>query len=149
MTSGWPSARWRRNLGGPGLPRTRCAADPPPRTFSARHWPTNDEARPFRDNGYKIELMTNIAVRVLSELAGAHDDPAAAVGTATTRVDAVAKVTGEAKYSAEIPFEDKAYGAIVQATVARGRITGIDLDQVSGVVAVLTHENAPRAGRCR
>jgi xanthine dehydrogenase YagR molybdenum-binding subunit len=69
-----------------------------------------------------------------------------AVGTPTTRVDAVAKVTGEAKYSAEIPFDNKAYGAIVQSTVARGRITAFDLDTPSTVLAVLTHENAPRLG---
>jgi xanthine dehydrogenase YagR molybdenum-binding subunit len=72
--------------------------------------------------------------------------PTRAVGTATTRVDAVAKVTGEAKYSAEIPFDNKAYGAIVQSTVARGRITGFDLDAAAGALTVLTHENAPRVG---
>jgi xanthine dehydrogenase YagR molybdenum-binding subunit len=72
--------------------------------------------------------------------------PTRAVGTATARVDAVAKVTGEAKYSAEIPFDNKAYGAIVQSTVARGRITGFDLDAAAGALTVLTHENAPRVG---
>jgi xanthine dehydrogenase YagR molybdenum-binding subunit len=72
--------------------------------------------------------------------------PTRAVGTATARVDAVAKVTGEAKYSAEIPFDNKAYGAIVQSTVARGRITGFDLDAAAGALTVLTHENAPRLG---
>ncbi len=68
------------------------------------------------------------------------------VGTPTKRVDAVAKVTGEARYSAEIPFDNKAYGAIVTATVARGRITGFELDDVSDALTVLTHENAPRLG---
>ena len=71
---------------------------------------------------------------------------AQAVGTATTRVDAIAKVTGQARYSAEIPFDDKAYGAIVQATVARGRVTGFDLDRCSACSPCSRTRTPPRLG---
>ncbi len=70
-----------------------------------------------------------------------------AVGTATARVDAVAKVTGRAQYAAEIPLGERAYAVAVQSTIARGRITGLDVDSVRampGVLTVLTHSNAPR-----
>jgi xanthine dehydrogenase YagR molybdenum-binding subunit len=69
-----------------------------------------------------------------------------AVGTPTTRVDAVEKVTGEARYAAEFPLERRAYGVIVQSTIARGRITSIEAPTGPGVLAVLTHENAPKLG---
>jgi xanthine dehydrogenase YagR molybdenum-binding subunit len=71
----------------------------------------------------------------------------ASVGTAARRVDAVAKVTGEARYAAEFHLDRRAYGWVVQATIGRGRVRHIDVDAVAarpGVLAVLTHDNAPR-----
>ncbi|MDQ6851645.1 MAG: xanthine dehydrogenase family protein molybdopterin-binding subunit [Actinomycetota bacterium] len=68
------------------------------------------------------------------------------VGTGTRRVEAIAKVTGQAQYSAEIPFAERAYGYVVQSTIARGTIRSVGADpvrQLPGVLAVLTHENAP------
>jgi xanthine dehydrogenase YagR molybdenum-binding subunit len=70
-----------------------------------------------------------------------------AIGTATRRDDAVAKVTGEAQYAGEIPLTGRAYGWIVQARVAKGRIAAIDTDaarNLPGVLDVLTARNAPR-----
>ncbi|MFC7329664.1 xanthine dehydrogenase family protein molybdopterin-binding subunit [Marinactinospora rubrisoli] len=70
-----------------------------------------------------------------------------AVGRPVDRVDGRDKVTGTARYSAEHPLPDLTHAALVHATVARGRITAIDTTAargVPGVVAVLTHENAPR-----
>ena len=68
------------------------------------------------------------------------------IGTAVSRVDGVAKVTGAAKYAAEVNVPGLVYGSIVGATIAKGRITRIDacaaLD-VHGVLTVLTHENRP------
>jgi len=63
------------------------------------------------------------------------------------RVDAVDKVTGAARYAGEIPLPGKAYGYVLQSTVARGHITSIDTGAAlatPGVLAVLTHENAGR-----
>jgi xanthine dehydrogenase YagR molybdenum-binding subunit len=69
------------------------------------------------------------------------------IGTATSRVDGIAKVTGAAKYAAEFNVPNLAYGSIVTSTIAKGRITRIDTSealQVDGVIDVLTHENRPR-----
>ncbi|PZS04749.1 MAG: xanthine dehydrogenase [Pseudonocardiales bacterium] len=72
-----------------------------------------------------------------------------AVGMPVTRIEGVAKVTGEALYAAEYPLADLAFGSVVQSTIARGRIVAVDVDAalaMPGVLAVLTHENAPRLG---
>ncbi len=68
-------------------------------------------------------------------------------GTATSRVDGRAKVTGAAKYAGDFNEGGLAYGAVVEATIARGRITRIDASEarsVPGVIDVITHENRPR-----
>ncbi|MEU4657865.1 xanthine dehydrogenase family protein molybdopterin-binding subunit [Streptomyces sp. NPDC023723] len=73
--------------------------------------------------------------------------PQGAVGTAHTRVEGRAKVTGAARYSGEIPFAGLAHGWLVLSTVARGRIRAVETGPVlamPGVVAVLHHGNAPR-----
>ncbi|GGW98108.1 xanthine dehydrogenase family protein molybdopterin-binding subunit [Streptomyces lomondensis] len=70
-----------------------------------------------------------------------------AVGTAHTRVEGRDKVTGAARYAAEIPFADLAHGWLVLSTVARGRVRAVDTDAVLGMPGVLTvlhHGNAPR-----
>ena len=69
------------------------------------------------------------------------------IGTATSRIDGRAKVTGEAKYAAEFNANDLAYGSIIESTIAKGRIVRIDTVEarrVEGVLDVLTHENRPR-----
>ena len=70
-----------------------------------------------------------------------------AVGTPVTRVDGPAKVTGAARYSAEISVPGMAYLAIVGATIASGRVDAIDADAAragEGVLAVLTHQDLPK-----
>ncbi|MGW3493048.1 xanthine dehydrogenase family protein molybdopterin-binding subunit [Streptomyces sp. NPDC001020] len=70
-----------------------------------------------------------------------------AVGTAHTRVEGRAKVTGAARYAGEIPFAELAHGWLVLSTVARGRIRSMETAPVlgmPGVLAVLHHQNAPR-----
>ena len=69
-----------------------------------------------------------------------------AVGKGVTRVDGPAKVTGGARYTAEIVLPGMAHLAIVGAAVASGRVVGIDAGEAlasDGVVAVFTHENLP------
>jgi xanthine dehydrogenase YagR molybdenum-binding subunit len=69
------------------------------------------------------------------------------IGTATSRVDGRAKVTGEAKYAGEFKAPDLAYGFVIESTVPKGRITHIDAGEalrVEGVIDVLTHKNRPR-----
>ena len=69
------------------------------------------------------------------------------VGTATSRVDGRAKVTGAAKYAAEFNVPGLAHGSVVTSTITKGRIARLDTSQallVEGVIDVLTHENRPR-----
>jgi xanthine dehydrogenase YagR molybdenum-binding subunit len=69
------------------------------------------------------------------------------LGTATSRVDGPAKVTGQAKYAADVEAEDLAYASVVSSTIAKGRILSIDAGAalaIDGVIDVLTHENRPR-----
>ena len=63
------------------------------------------------------------------------------------RVDGKAKVTGGASYSADFKFSNIAYGFLVGSTVAKGRIKSIDTrsaERAPGVLAVITHLNAPK-----
>ncbi|MFB7507406.1 xanthine dehydrogenase family protein molybdopterin-binding subunit [Streptomyces broussonetiae] len=71
---------------------------------------------------------------------------AGAVGTAHTRVEGRDKVTGAARYAADIPFAELAHGWLVLSTVAQGRIRSLQTESVlamPGVLSVLHHHNAP------
>lgn len=62
-----------------------------------------------------------------------------------SRVDGVAKVTGQAKYAAEFQVKNVAYGYIVQSTVAKGSIKAIDTaeaEKQTGVIKIFTHLNS-------
>jgi xanthine dehydrogenase YagR molybdenum-binding subunit len=69
-----------------------------------------------------------------------------ALGSPLARIEGREKVTGAARYAYEHTPDDVAYAWIVGAEVARGRIRSIDAGRAlgaPGVIAVLTHENAP------
>jgi xanthine dehydrogenase YagR molybdenum-binding subunit len=69
------------------------------------------------------------------------------IGTPTPRVDGHSKVTGAAKYAAEVNTPGLAHGSLVTSTIAKGRIVKIDASEalrVEGVIDVLTHDNRPR-----
>ena len=69
------------------------------------------------------------------------------IGKPLPRVDGRAKVTGAARYAADFNQPGQAYAVVAGATVGLGRVTGIDTGQVEkmpGVIAVITHQNAPR-----
>ncbi|MEV6555520.1 xanthine dehydrogenase family protein molybdopterin-binding subunit [Nocardia sp. NPDC051756] len=68
------------------------------------------------------------------------------IGQGLDRIDGHAKVTGAARYTAEIPMPNAAYGVIVGAEIGNGTLTSIDVTRAlrAGAVAVLTHENLPR-----
>jgi len=70
-----------------------------------------------------------------------------AIGASLDRRDGPQKVTGTAVYAYEHRFDNPLYLFPVQSEVARGRVTRIDssaAEALPGVVAVLTHDNAPR-----
>ena len=49
------------------------------------------------------------------------------IGTPTSRVDGIAKVTGAAKYAAEFNLPGLVHASVVGATIARGRMMRIDV----------------------
>ncbi len=70
-----------------------------------------------------------------------------ATGAPLDRIDGPLKVTGAAKYAYEYPVAGVTYVFPVQGTIAKGRIASIDASAaraLPGVIAVLSHENAPR-----
>jgi xanthine dehydrogenase YagR molybdenum-binding subunit len=95
-----------------------------------------------------LEDAMNAAVRHLPDAA---PDPllraSRVLGQSLSRVDGPLKVTGRARFAAEVPFENIAYAALVHSRIARGAIRSIDTDAANaapGVLLVMTHENAPR-----
>lgn len=67
-----------------------------------------------------------------------------AIGQPVHRVDGPAKVTGTARYSAEISLPGLAYAELVCATVPAGKVTSIDTaaaQRADGVLAVMTHRD--------
>src|SRR5689334_2853023 len=69
------------------------------------------------------------------------------IGTATSRVDGRAKVTGEAKYAGEFNVPGLVHGYVVDSTIPKGRIARIDSSaalRIPGVIDVLTHQNRPQ-----
>ena len=70
-----------------------------------------------------------------------------AVGEPISRIEGRLKVTGSARYTADIPLEAIVHAAIVYSTIANGRTVSIDTaaaENAPGVLAVLTHKNMPR-----
>ncbi|MDX3845388.1 xanthine dehydrogenase family protein molybdopterin-binding subunit [Streptomyces europaeiscabiei] len=73
--------------------------------------------------------------------------PQAAVGAGLPRVDARLKVTGGAKYAADNNPDGVVHAVIVESSIGRGRITGIDTraaEAEPGVLKVISHLNAPK-----
>ena len=69
------------------------------------------------------------------------------IGATLTRVEGVAKVTGQARYTADIALPGLVHAAVVQSSVGRGRVLAIDIEaaaQAPGVLTVITHHDAPR-----
>jgi CO/xanthine dehydrogenase Mo-binding subunit len=68
------------------------------------------------------------------------------IGDPVDRVDGPLKVTGAAPYPSDFTFPGLAHAVLVQSTIAAGTIRGIDAavaEAAPGVLAVITHENAP------
>lgn len=68
------------------------------------------------------------------------------LGEPVDRIDGRPKVTGGARYPSDVHYPGMAYAALVQSAVAAGTIRRIETAEAlaaPGVLAVLTHENAP------
>jgi xanthine dehydrogenase YagR molybdenum-binding subunit len=68
------------------------------------------------------------------------------IGAPVDRVDGPLKVTGAAPYPSDFTFPGLTHAVLVQSTIAAGTIRGIvaaKAEAAPGVLAVITHENAP------
>ena len=68
------------------------------------------------------------------------------IGAPVDRIEGRDKVAGEATYAFEYEQENVAYAAIVPAAIAKGTVRSVDPAAalaLPGVLAVLSHENAP------
>ncbi|MBF9222718.1 xanthine dehydrogenase family protein molybdopterin-binding subunit [Hymenobacter ruricola] len=70
------------------------------------------------------------------------------IGTGMNRVDGRLKVTGAATYAAEYELPGLVYAVLVGSTIAKGRLASLDTkaaERAPGVLAVVSHLNAPKA----
>jgi CO/xanthine dehydrogenase Mo-binding subunit len=68
------------------------------------------------------------------------------IGDPVDRVDGPLKVTGAAPYPSDFTFPGLTHAVLVQSTIAAGTISWIGTEEAEGapgVLAVITHENAP------
>lgn len=73
------------------------------------------------------------------------------IGKSIQRVDARAKVTGQAKYTQDLMTQPMMVAKVVHSTIANGVVTGFDLDEalkVPGVVKIVTCFDVPEIDFC-
>ncbi len=69
------------------------------------------------------------------------------IGAPRSRVDGPDKVQGAAKYTCDRVLDGMLHAVVVPSAVASGRVVAIDTEaarKATGVVLVMTHENAPK-----
>lgn len=74
----------------------------------------------------------------------AAPEPKENMGEPLPRVDAVAKVTGRARYAADFAVPNVAHAVLLTSTIAKGGIQEFELSAaraVPGIVEIFTHEN--------
>jgi xanthine dehydrogenase YagR molybdenum-binding subunit len=67
----------------------------------------------------------------------AAPDPKDNQGRPEPRIDSRLKVTGAAPYAADMAVNDLAYGVLVTSSIARGRVTKVDIEEARRVPGVL------------
>ena len=70
------------------------------------------------------------------------------VGKNVTRIDALEKVTGKAKYCADLKLPGMLHGKVLRSPYAHAKIISIDIskaEQVPGVRAIVTGKNVPES----
>ena len=98
-----------------------------------------------------MSVMQKVMETIVKVMPDADADPLieakGIVGQPLSRVDGPLKVSGTARFTAEVPFENLAYASLALSTIAKGRVTRIDSSEAQrlpGVILVMTHENAPK-----
>jgi xanthine dehydrogenase YagR molybdenum-binding subunit len=100
---------------------------------------------PFGDVEIKIGFAGHYEKRTVSVPDGDAppwdaDTKFTVVGTDQERVDGLLKASGRAKYTYDVTFPGILYGMILRANIARGKLTGLELDEakkMTGVAAVI------------
>lgn len=75
------------------------------------------------------------------------NEPGKIIGQALSRIDGILKVTGTATYSTDYKLDNAAHAVLFKSTIAAGSIINIDTieaEKAPGVLAVITHKNAPK-----
>ena len=100
-----------------------------------------------------MEVMKK-AIKVAPDewMPGSKPDPLmrqkhGAIGAPVTRVDGPLKVSGTAPFAAEFPITGMLFAAVAYSTIAKGRITSMEIaaaEQAPGVKLVMTYRNAPK-----
>ncbi len=70
--------------------------------------------------------------------------PGPNMGAPVPRLDARLKVTGQARYAADLPVANPAHAFLVTSAIAKGRIERLDLEAarvIPGVLDILTADN--------
>jgi xanthine dehydrogenase YagR molybdenum-binding subunit len=98
-----------------------------------------------------MSVMQTIMQTAAQFLPGKKRDPLIGhvgfIGQPLQRVDAEAKVKGEARFTADFRVSNLVYGVLVYSTIAKGKTVKIATSRakaVPGVLDVITHENMPR-----
>ncbi|HYW93455.1 MAG TPA: 4-hydroxybenzoyl-CoA reductase subunit alpha [Gammaproteobacteria bacterium] len=72
--------------------------------------------------------------------------PEARIGRRQPLIDGVDKVTGRARYTADLPVEGAWVGRLLRSSISHGRIVSVDTTaarEVPGVIAVITGQDCP------
>ena len=100
----------------------------------------------------RAEAKTAIPLGPASWEPGAEPDPLSGhqhglIGGPLSRLDGALKVTGAARFAADVQMEGMVYASLAFSTIPKGRLATLDTSAAEGapgVVLVMTHRNAPR-----
>src|SRR5215468_8933511 len=151
------SAASRRCRGARGRPNRRCAARrsttrplrrprirPSRRRAAASTIPSRSPSAGARWRARCGRPPRSRSERRFVMASAAAPEPKANMGAPAPRIDGRLKVTGEARYPADMALDNPAFAVLVTSRIAKGRLTGLDIDAaraVPGVLDILTHEN--------
>ena len=96
------------------------------------------------------ERNTENAETAAGNLAG--NEPTRVIGTSPPRIDSPAKLTGEARFGADIQLPGVVHGKLLRSPHAHARIRSIDTrqaEQLPGVCGVVTAGDFPDVGRAQ
>lgn len=100
-----------------------------------------------------VQTTTQTAISLAPEawLPGGTPDRLAlkhgALGAPVSRLDGPLKVSGKARFAAEVQLPGLVFASLAYSTIAKGRIAELetgDAENAPGVILVMTHRNAPR-----